>query len=93
MNRFACKLGFWSAVIVAVLVVLIDVATILSAILFPMTTITNIEDYARSFTSLQMLPYMPSLMLAPMFVILKTAIHHIAPEDKKTYPNSDSLSL
>lgn len=83
MNQLASRLGFWSAAIIVLLVVLIDAGMILSAILFPMTTITSIEAYASSFSSLQMLPLIPSLMLAPMFVILMLCIHHYAPEDKK----------
>ena len=56
---------------------------IASALLFPMNTITNIEDYAGSFSSIQMLPFIPSLILAPLFVVLMLSIHHTAPEDKK----------
>ena len=83
MNQLASRLGFWSAAIIVLLVALIDAGMILSAILFPMTTITSIEAYASSFSSLQMLPFIPSLLLAPMFVIMMLSIHHYAPEDKK----------
>ena len=83
MNQLASRLGFWSAAIIVLLVVLIDAGMILSAILFPITTITSIEAYASSFSSLQMLPFIPSLLLAPMFVIMMLSIHHYAPEDKK----------
>jgi hypothetical protein len=77
------RLGFWSAAIIALLVALIDVGMIVSTILFPMTTITSIEAYASSFNSVQMLPFIPSLLLAPMFVIMMLCIHHFAPEEKK----------
>jgi hypothetical protein len=83
MDKLVCKLGFWSAIIIALLVVLIDVGLILSAVLFPMTTITSIEAYAASFTSWQMLPFIPSLILAPIFAILMLSIHHYASPDKK----------
>ncbi|MCL4429442.1 MAG: hypothetical protein M1167_01700 [Chloroflexi bacterium] len=83
MNQLASRLGFWSVAIIVLLVALIDVGMILSAILFPMTTITSIEVYASSFNSLQMLPFIPSILLAPMFVIMMLSIHHYAPEDKK----------
>jgi hypothetical protein len=83
MNRLASRLGFWSAAIITVLVILIDAGMISSAILFPMTTITSIEAYASTFNSLQMLPLVPSLILAPMFVIMMLAIHHLASDDKK----------
>jgi hypothetical protein len=83
MNKFANRLGFWSAAIIALLVALIDTGMILSTILFPMTNITNVEEYASSFNSLQMLPFIPSLLLAPMFVIMMLAIQQNASDDKK----------
>jgi len=83
MNELVRRLGFWSAAIIALLVFLIDAGMILSAILFPMTTISNIEVYASSFNSLQMLPLIPSLLLAPMFVIMMLSIHHYASDNKK----------
>ena len=83
MNQLASRLGFWSAAIIVLLVVLIDAGMILSAILFPMMTISSMEVYASSFSSLQMLPFIPSLLLAPIFVIMMLSIHHYAPEDKK----------
>jgi hypothetical protein len=83
MNRLANKLGFWSAVTIALLVVLIDVGMIASNLLYPITTITNIEAYAASFSSMQMLPFVPSLVLAPVFVIFMLSIYQIAAEEKK----------
>ena len=83
MSQLTSRLGFWSAVAIVVIVVLIDVGMIASALLFPMNTITNIEDYAGSFSSIQMLPFIPSLILAPLFVVMMHSIHHIAPQDKK----------
>jgi hypothetical protein len=83
MNKLANRLGFWSAAISALLVFLIDAGMILSTILFPMTTITSIDAYASSFSSWQMLPLIPSLLLAPMFVIMMLSIHHYASDDKK----------
>ena len=82
-DEFARKLGFWSATITALLVVLIDVGMILSTLLFPMTSITSIETYAASFTSWQMLPFVPSLMLALIFPLLMLSIHHYASPDRK----------
>lgn len=83
MDKLVCRLGFWSATIIALLVVLIDVGMILSAVLFPMTTITSIETYAATFTSWQMLPLIPSLMLAPMFAILMLCVSHYASPGRK----------
>jgi hypothetical protein len=83
MNKLASQLGFWSATIIALLVFLIDAGLILSTILFPMTSITNIESYASSFSSWQMLPLIPSLLLAPLFVIMMLCIQNYASQDKK----------
>ena len=85
MNRLANRLGFWSAVIIALLVVLIDVGMIASNLLYPITAINSIEAYASSFNSIQMLPFVPSLTLAPVFVIFMLSIYHTAPEDKKIW--------
>ncbi|HLN88541.1 MAG TPA: hypothetical protein VK253_00585 [Candidatus Binatia bacterium] len=84
MDQFVSRLGFWSATIIVLLVALIDAGMILSAIFYPMTTITSVEAYADSFTSLQMLAFIPSLILAPMFVIMMLGIYHTAPQEKKT---------
>ncbi len=83
MNPLSGRIGFWSAVVLTVLVILIDVGMILSTLLFPMTTVTNIDSYAALFTSFQMLPFVPSLILAPVFVMLMVSIHNMASEDKK----------
>jgi hypothetical protein len=83
MNKNASLLGFWSAAIVALLVFLIDAGLILSTILFPMTAITSLEAYVSFFSSWQMLPLIPSLLLAPMFVILMLCIHQYASDDRK----------
>jgi hypothetical protein len=78
-----CRLGFWSAAFSALLVFLIDAGMILSTIFFPMTTISSIEAYANTFSSLQMLPFIPSLLLAPLFVIMMLSIHNYASDEKK----------
>jgi hypothetical protein len=83
MDKLTSTLGFWSATIIALLVFLIDAGMILSTILFPTTTITNIEAYASSFSSLQMLPFIPSLILAPLFVIMIVCIFHNASDNHK----------
>ncbi len=83
MNRLVSKFGFWSAIATVLLVILIDAGMIASAILYPMTTITSMEAYTASFSSLQMLPFIPSLALAPIFVVFMLCIYHYAAEDRK----------
>ncbi len=79
-DTLASRLGFWSAITIAVLVLLIDAGMIVSTVLFPMTSITSIEAYASSFSSSQMLPFIPSLALAPVFVVMMASIHFFAPK-------------
>jgi hypothetical protein len=83
MRSLANRMGFWSAVATTLLVILIDAGMIASNLLYPITTITSIESYAAQFSPIQMLPFVPSLALAPVFVVLMLCIYHTAAEDKK----------
>ena len=83
MDRIAVKLGVWSAISVAVLVLLIDVGMIASEMLYPLTSITSIDAYATSFTSWQMLPFVPSFVLAPTFIVFMLCLYYYASEDAK----------
>jgi hypothetical protein len=65
------------------LVVLIDAGMILSNLLYPITTINSIEAYAASFSSWQMLPFVPSFILAPTFAIMMFCIHNFAAPERK----------
>ena len=85
MNPLASRLGFWSAAATTLLVILIDVGMILSTLLFPLTAITNMEAYVVQFQSLQMLPFIPSLILAPVFVLLMFSIYHSTSDNKKIF--------
>jgi hypothetical protein len=84
MDKLTRQLGFWSAIIITLLVIAIDLGMILSVLLLPpINTTTSIEDYTATFTSAQMIPFIPSLLLAPAFVIFMLCIHRSAPDDKK----------
>jgi hypothetical protein len=93
MNQLASRIGFWSAATIIALVILIDVGMILSTLLFPITTVTNSDSYAASFNSFQMLPFVPSLILAPVFVILMFSTHNVASENEKILPNWHWVSV
>lgn len=83
MSNLANRMGFWSAAVTALLVFLIDAGMIASSILYPLTAITSIEAYQAQFSPLQMLPFIPSLSLGPVFVMLALTIYHTAPAEKK----------
>jgi hypothetical protein len=85
MDARAVRLGFWSAILIAVLVILIDAGMIISTIIFPMTSINSMDAYASSFSSSQMLPFIPSLVLGPVFVIMMSCMHHFASDEKKLF--------
>jgi hypothetical protein len=85
LKQLVNRLGYWSAIIIVLLVVLIDVGMILSAVLYPITAISSIEAYASSFNSMQVLPFIPSLLLAPMFVLMMLCIDYNSPEEKKIF--------
>jgi hypothetical protein len=85
LDSASLKIGYWSAGIAALLVILIDAGMIVSTIHFPLTNITDIESYAASFSTWQMLPFIPSLILAPIFVILLLSIHQYASQGRKIF--------
>ena len=82
MNSLVNRLGFWSAIFIAFWSSY-DAGMIISAILFPMFSITSMQAYASSFSVFQMLPFVPSLVLAPVFVLMMLCIHYYTPAEKK----------
>ena len=84
MNQYELRIGFWNAVCVSILIVLIDIGMILSTIFFPLESIPNIESYANNFNCLQMLPLIPSLFFVPFYIVLMLSIKNYGIEDKKT---------
>ncbi len=85
LEKSTLRIGYWSALILAVLVLFIDLGMIISTIIYPMTKITSIESYSASFTSWQMLPFIPSLILVPSFVVLMLSIHYYASPEKRFF--------
>ncbi len=78
LDKLVCRLGFWSSSIIALLVVSIDIGMILSTLLYPITSITSIDAYAASFTSWQMLPFVPSLAVAILFPVMILCVYENA---------------
>jgi hypothetical protein len=46
---------------------------------------SGIESFVASFQPIQMLPLIPSLLLAPTFIVLMVSIHYYAAPDKKIW--------
>jgi hypothetical protein len=85
------QLGFWSAVLAAACSIGYGLAVIVMIIASASTPTTaapgwqGVEAYIASFRAIQMLPLVPSLLLAPTFVVLMVCIHAYAPNAKKLW--------
>lgn len=86
------QLGFWSAVLATVFSIgygLAVIVMIIASASAPTTTATpgwqGVEAYIASFQPIQMLPLIPSLLLAPTFVVLMVCVHAYAPNAKKIW--------
>jgi len=86
------KIGWWSSVLtsicgagygIAVIAVLVSTLTIQSS--SPAQGWAGIDDFLATFQPIQMLPVLPSLLLAPAFTALMVSIHSYAAEDKKIW--------
>ena len=76
-------IGFWSAVLATVFSVSYGIAVIV-VMLSAMTTGAapgwqGVESYIASYQPISMLPLIPSLPLAAVFIALMVSIHYYAP--------------
>ncbi len=85
------KLGFWSAVLATLSSIGYGIAVIVLMI-SSMTAAADTppgwqgaEAYVDSFQFIQMLPLIPSLVLAPAFIVLMVSIHYYAPPEKRMW--------
>ena len=89
--RSVNRIGFWSAS----LSTLFSIGYGISGIIMMISTLATatetpsgwngIESFVASFQSIQMLPLIPSLLLAPTFIVLMVSIHYYAAPDKKIW--------
>jgi hypothetical protein len=86
------KIGWWSAVLtsmcgvgygMAVIAVLVSSLTIQSS--SPAQGWSGMDAFLAAFQPIQMLPVIPSLLLAPAFTAMMVSIHAYAAEDKKIW--------
>ncbi len=84
-------LGFWSAVLATLFSIGYGLALIV-LLVSSMASKTEtpagwqgIESFVTSFQPDQMLPLIPSLLLAPTFIVLMVSIHYYAAPDKKIW--------
>src|SRR5512146_3093588 len=85
------QLGFWSAVLSTVFSVgygLALIVTMISMTAAPTDAPAGwqgIESFVATFQPVQMLSLIPSLFLAPTFVVLMASIHYYAAPDKRIW--------
>jgi len=89
--RSVTRIGFWSAVLATffsisygIAVIVMMISTLATATETP-SGWSGIESFVASFQPIQMLPLIPSLLLAPTFMVLMVSIHHYAAPDKKIW--------
>jgi hypothetical protein len=84
MNKIALKLGSWSAIAVAILMVVFMLALVLT--FTPnFAPWDGIEVYSANFKPTQMFTVFPSIIMACAYVIFTVAIHYFAREEKKIF--------
>jgi hypothetical protein len=86
------KIGWWSAVLTSICsasygiaVIAILVSSLSNQSSTPAQGWTGIDAFLAAFQPIQMLPVIPSLLLAPAFTALMVSIHSYAAEDKKIW--------
>jgi len=86
------KIGLWSAVLSGICsagyglaVVAVLVASLRTQSASTAQGWTGIDAFLAAFTPIQMLPVIPSLLLAPAFTALMVSIHSYAAQDKKIW--------
>ena len=85
------QVGFWSAVLATLFSVGYGIALIVTMISMSATATDaspgwrGIESFIASFQPIQMLSLIPSLLLAPTFVVLMVSLHYYASPDKKIW--------
>lgn len=89
--RSVSRIGFWSAVLATIFSIGYGISLIVMMISSLATATetssgwSGIETFVASFQPIQMLPLIPSLLLAPTFIVLMVSIHYYAAPDKKIW--------
>ncbi len=84
------QLGFWSALLSSTCSIGYGVALIITMLSMPAPTDApagwqGIVSFVATFQPIQMLSLIPSLLLAPAFVVLMVSLHYYAAPDKKIW--------
>jgi hypothetical protein len=85
LRREACRTGYWAAILAAALGLLVSLTTLLAAITAPPGGWNGTAAWAGNLDLLQFLPFVPSLLLAPVFLVLIVSLHYQAPALRKLW--------
>ncbi len=92
LSKPVSRIGFWSAVLATALSIGYGVTVIVMLIASASTPTTTsapgwqgVEAYLAVFQPIVMLPLIPSLLLAPTFVVLMACVHSYAPNVRKIW--------
>jgi hypothetical protein len=89
--RSVSQVGFWSAVLAMLFSIGYGITLIVTMISMSATATDTspgwrgIESFVASFQPIQMLSLIPSLLLAPTFVVLMVSLHYYTSPDKKIW--------
>ena len=85
MSEATKKLGFWAAILSALLSALWFITFNLKDVFASVPAWHDIEAYAGAFSPMRILYVYPSLLLALTFIVLMACIYRWAPEEKKIW--------
>jgi len=84
MDKITFKLGFWSAIIVAISITVFMV-TLVFTFTPNLASWDGIETYSANFKPMQMFTVFPSIIMACAYVVFTVAVHYYAQEEKKIF--------
>ena len=87
MSRLSIKLGYWSALLSAILTVGWGIGVAMAMIFFPIPAWTNLADFVAAVRPVSLVAATPTqvaaFLLGPLSLILLCSLHDYAPGDKK----------
>ena len=87
MSRLSIKLGYWSAVLSAILTIGWGIGLVMAIIFFPVPSWTNLAGYVAAIRPASLvaatLTQAAAFLLGPLSLILLCSLHDYAPGDKK----------
>jgi hypothetical protein len=87
MSPLSIKLGYWSALLIAIVFIVYTIVYVAILIVFPIPHWNGISSYAASINDAWFIPFTTcqflAFLTAPLFIILVNSIHDYAGNDKK----------